>query len=111
VIDLFITLSFADDDSQLTEPSGDTRILGRHAAAVLASYELSPEVTLASEWLLSAIDRSGVVVPSATWTISDRWSVLLSGYVPYGPGPIGPTLSSEFGGSPMAVFLQIRLYR
>ena len=90
---------------------GDMQILGRHALAVLASYECSPELTLANEWLLSPRDGSGVVVPSATWTISDRWSVLLSGYVPHGPAPAGPTLRSEFGASPIAAFVQVRMYR
>jgi hypothetical protein len=90
---------------------GDMQILGRHAAAVLASYEFSPEVTLSNEWLLSPIDGSGVVVPSATWTVSDRWSVLFSGYVPYGRGPTGLSLGSEYGSAPIAAFIQLRMYR
>ena len=44
------------------------------------------------------------------WTVSDGWSVL-SGYVPYGPGPTGLTLGSEFGASPPAAFVQVRMYR
>ena len=90
---------------------GDTQILGRHAVAALASYELAPELALSSEWLLNPVDGSGVVVPSATWTVSYRWSVLLSGYVPYGFGPTGLSLGSEFGASPIAAFVQIRMYR
>lgn len=90
---------------------GDTQILARHAVALLASYEYAPELALASQWLFSPVDGSGVVVPSATWTISDRWSVLLSGYAPYGRGPIGLTLGSEFGASPIAGLVQIRMYR
>ena len=61
---------------------GDTQILGRHVTAVLASYELSPEVALSTEWLQSPIDGSGIVVPSTTLTFGDRWSLLISGYMP-----------------------------
>jgi len=87
------------------------QILGRHATAVLASYEVAPELACATEWLQSPLDGSGIVVPSTTWTLSDRWSVVLSGYLPYGRGPIGLALGSEFGASPLAAFVQIRAYR
>ena len=89
---------------------GDTQILGRHATAVLASYELSPEITLGGQWIQSPVDRSGVVVPSATWTLSDRWSVVLNAYLPYGAEPSGLTLASEFGASPLAAFVQVKAY-
>jgi hypothetical protein len=90
---------------------GDTQILGRHATAILASYELAPELALSSEWLFSPVDGSGVAVPSTTWTVSDQWSVVFSGYLPYGRGPAGLTLGSQFGASPFAAFVQIRMYR
>jgi hypothetical protein len=90
---------------------GDTQILGRHAAAMLASYEWSPIVTLGVQWLHDPTDGSGVVVPSVTLTAGDSWSVLASGYAPYGRPPEGIVLHSQFGGSPLAVFAQVRLYR
>ena len=90
---------------------GDTQILGRHVTAVLASYELSPEVALSTEWLQSPIDGSGIVVPSTTLTFGDRWSLLISGYMPYGRQPVGTTLASEFGANPLAAFVQLRVYR
>lgn len=104
--------------AQLRDPAfqerylrGDTQILERHAGAVLASYELSPEFTVSTQWLQSPVDGSGVVVPSTTWTLGDRWSIVLSGYVPYGSEPIGTTLRSEYGASGRAAFAQIRAYR
>jgi hypothetical protein len=90
---------------------GDTQILGRHAIAVLASYEFAPELAVSGQLIFSPVDGSGVIVPSATWTVSDRWSVVFSGYAPYGAGPTGQTLNSEFGASQTAVFLQLRMYR
>ncbi len=90
---------------------GDTQILGRHAIAVLALYELSPIVSYSIQWLQSPVDGSGVLVPSSTFTLSDRVSMLLSGYVPFGATPTGPTLQSDFGASPLAALLQLRIYR
>ena len=90
---------------------GDTQILGRHAVATLASYELSPEVSLAAEWLMSPRDGSGVAVPSITLTFGDRVSMVMSGYVPHGRTPDGPTLRSDFGATPLAAFVQLRVYR
>jgi hypothetical protein len=101
----------ADPAFQERYARGDTQILARHAIAVLSSYELSPEVSFAAQWLQSPTDGSGVLVPSTTLTFSDRTSLLLSGYVPYGPEPIGASFQSQFGASPLAFFVQLRLYR
>ena len=90
---------------------GDTQILTRHAIAGLASYEVSPELSWAAQWLLSPVDGSGVVVPSATLTFNDRLSLLLSGYLPYGRPPVGPVFGSEFGATPLGFFVQLRAYR
>lgn len=90
---------------------GDTQILGRHALAVLAFYELSPVVSYSVQWLQSPVDGSGVLVPSSTFTLSDRVSMLLSGYVPYGAKPVGPMLQSQFGASPLSALFQLRIYR
>jgi hypothetical protein len=90
---------------------GDTQILGRHAVAALTSYECSPEIALAGQWLHDPADGSGVVAPSLTITPGDRWSVLVSGYAPYGRAPSGLQLGSEFGAAPRALFVQVRTYR
>ena len=89
---------------------GDTQILGRHALAVIASYEVSPELALSNEWLQSPSDGSGVVVPSVTLTLGDKVSLLFTGYVPYGEGPVGLTWQSEYGLTPLSAFVQLRLY-
>jgi hypothetical protein len=101
----------ADAAFQERYTRGDTQILGRHALAALASYELAPEVTFATEWLHSPADGSGVFVPSSTFTFGDRASMLFSGYVPYGRPPVAATLQSVFGASPLALFVQLRFYR
>jgi hypothetical protein len=101
----------ADPAFQERYVRGDTQILERHAIAVLASYEQSPEVSWSAEALHSPIDGSGVIVPSATLTFGDRASMVFSGYLPYGRAPNGMTLQSQFGASPLAIFMQLRLYR
>ena len=90
---------------------GDTQILGRHALAVLASHEFSPELALSGQWLHSPADGSGVIAPAATLTFSDRLSVFATAYVPYGRPPDGPVLQSEYGTSALSGFMQLRIYR
>ena len=89
---------------------GDTQILLRHAVAVLGSYEVSPELALAGQWLQNPQDGSGVVSPSATFTIGDKLSVIVSAYVPYGAAPIGLTLRSEYGTTSRSLLLQLRIH-
>jgi hypothetical protein len=48
---------------------------------------------------------------SGTWTVNDRWSLVVSGYVPYGRGSNRPALGSEFGAPPTVVFVQVKMYR
>ena len=100
----------ADPGFQVRYLRGDTQILTRHAIAVLASYEYSPELTLSGQWIQNPADGSGILVPSATWTFSDRWSALFSGYVPFGRSPVGLTLNSQYGATPLGMFAQVRAY-
>jgi hypothetical protein len=89
---------------------GDTQILSRHAVAVLALYELSPEISVSGQWLQNPKDRSGVVAPGLTYTFGDRTSVLGSVFVPYGRTPRGGTLRSEYGAASASALFQLRLY-
>jgi hypothetical protein len=82
---------------------GDMQILVRHAQAVLASHEFSPE----SRSRASAC----IVAPSATLTFSDRLSMLATAYVPYGRAPDGLVLDTEYGTAALAGFVQVRIYR
>lgn len=100
----------ADPGFQVRYLRGDTQILTRHAVAVLATYEYRPELTFAGQWVQNPADGSGILVPSTTWTLSDRWSALFSGYLPFGSGPVGLTLNSQYGASPLAAFAQVRAY-
>jgi hypothetical protein len=89
---------------------GDTQILGRHALALLASGEASPELSLSARLLHAPADGSGVLTSSATLTLGDKASVGLSGYLPYGRRPRGATLRSEYGAAPRSLLLELRVY-
>ncbi len=106
-----ITTYLADPDVRDRYARGDMQILFRHAIAVLGTYEQSPETSWSLQWLQSPVDGSGVVMPSATLTFSDRTSLIISGYVPYGREPAGITLQSDFGATPLGLYLQLRIYR
>lgn len=107
--DLLIRL--ADPDFQKRYLRGDFQLLGRHTVGVLTSYELGLEGTTSLMWLQDAGDGSGILAPSMTWNPSDRLSVLLTGYVPYGrkPDVVEPVLHSQFGTVPLAVYLQVQV--
>ena len=103
--------------SQLSTPGfieryvrGDTQILSRHAVALLASYEASPETSYSGQWIQNPADGSGVFVPSVTFTWSDALSMMGSVYLPYGHKPKDGVLRSEYGSSSLSGLLQLRLY-
>lgn len=106
-----IAADLRDPEFQKRYLRGDSQILGRHASAVSASYEWSPQLTLSTHWILNPADGSGVIVPTLTWTGSDGWSLTANGYVPHGKPPVAPVLRSEYGASPLAALLQVRVYR
>ena len=100
----------ADPDLRERYLRGDTQILGRHAVAVSGSYEVSPELALALQWLHAPLDGSGVLSPSATFTLGDTVSLLAAAYLPYGATPRGGAPTSEHGAAPRALLVQVRIY-
>jgi hypothetical protein len=87
---------------------GDTQILGRWAACLMASTEVSPELSLSLLWLQSPTDGSGVLSPSASAALGDRLQVALSAYLPWGAGPDGGLLRSDHGATPLGALVQLR---
>ncbi len=88
---------------------GDSQILGRHAFALVASYDPFSDSTASLTAIMSPVDGSGLVSPSLTWTMSDRASLVGTAFFPWGAGPQGVVLHSEWGSSPLNVFVQARL--
>jgi len=89
---------------------GDTQLTGRHAVALLATYELNEEATFQLLWLASPRDGSGVLSPSATLTLGDRATVHATAYLPHGAGPGDGAPRSDLGGTPLAVLVQVSVY-
>ncbi len=89
---------------------GDMQILSRHAVATMASYEPSPEVAWSAQWLHNPRDRSGVVAPNVTYTLSDAASIAGTVYLGYGRLPDAGVLRSEYGTTPTSALIQLRLY-
>lgn len=88
---------------------GDTQILGRHAVALLASSEISQELTVTATCLATPADGSGLCAPGAQYTPGSSVAVSASLYLPFGARPQGLELRSEYGAAPLSAFLQIRI--
>ena len=89
---------------------GDTQILSQHALGVLRSNEASTELALSGQWMHNPLDRSGVIAPGMTVTLSDRLSIFGAEHRPYGVAPRGMFLRSEYGTAPISGFVQLRVY-
>lgn len=89
---------------------GDSQLLGRHALALALSTDLADELSWALSYFQSPVDGSGMVTTGLTWIQSDTLTMLLTGAFPWGTPPDGTTLRSEWGSSPITIFLQARLY-
>ena len=61
--------------------------------------------------LQSPTDGSGLLAPSLVWDIGDTGRILTSVYVPWGDEPMTGQLQSEYGGTPLSLFVQGAWYR
>lgn len=89
---------------------GDTQILGRHAIASQFSYPFSTNFNGTFLILQSPRDGSGIVSPSFNWDFSQSTSLVGSIFIPWGDEPSNGVLQSEYGGTPLSLFVQLRCY-
>lgn len=89
---------------------GDTQILGRQALAHQLSYPFTMNLNGTLLVLHSPLDGSGVVSPSLAWDFSQSASFVGSFFVPWGHEPSRGRIKSEYGGTPLTLFLQLRCY-
>ena len=89
---------------------GDTQILGRQALAYQLSYPFNSDLNGAFLLLQSPSDGSGVACPSLNWDFSQSSSLLGSVFIPWGDEPSDGNLQSEYGGTPLSLFVQLRMY-
>jgi len=109
--------NIGDDPSTLFDPAfqarflrGDTQILGQHAISAGLSYPLFADLTAALSYIQSPVDGSGLLAPTLSWWASDIVTVIFNVTAPWGSGPQGGVPTSEYGSSPITIFLQARLY-
>jgi hypothetical protein len=107
----------ADVVARLADPAfrertlrGDTQILNQQVAALLASYEADPELTLSLLGLVSTRDASGVAAPGVALRLGDRVTVQASLYLSWGARPVGLELRSDYGAVPFSAFVQAAVY-
>ncbi|HEY6105231.1 MAG TPA: hypothetical protein VIV59_04565, partial [Anaeromyxobacteraceae bacterium] len=107
----------ADTIARLADPAfrerylrGDTQILNQQVAALLASYEADPELTLSLLGLVSTRDASGVAAPGVTVRLGDRVTVQANLYLSWGARPVGLELQSDYGAVPFSAFVQAAVY-
>lgn len=89
---------------------GDTQILGQHALAVSCTYPINDAWNGAVMVLQSPVDGSGVASPALMWDATENVSLVLNAFIPWGARPSGGQLKSEYGGTPISLFLQFSTY-
>jgi len=107
----------SDATSRLMDPvfqkrflRGDMQILGQQAIALRITYPVNEAWTSSLLILQSPTDGSGVAAPSLTWDLTDNVSIVATSFIPWGTEPSGGQLNSEYGGTPLSLFLQLRAY-
>ncbi len=89
---------------------GDSQILGRHAVAVQCTYPFNEIWTASALFLQSPADGSGIFSPAVLWDFAQNASLRMNAFLPWGPDPRRGRLQSEYGASPMSLFLQLSFY-
>ena len=111
-----------DDASAFFDPAwiarlqrGDFQTLGQHEIAASLNLVVDENITTLAYVVLSPVDGSGLGAVGGSWSYSDHLSLDLNGFVPWGAGfetsPLGfPQARSEYGGSPVTVYMSLRFY-
>ncbi len=89
---------------------GDMQMLGQHAVAAQASYELNDAWSMSATWIASPRDGSGVVSPSFTWNVADNATMVISASLPHGAESIAAVPQSEYGALPASIAFQLSIY-
>jgi hypothetical protein len=87
---------------------GDTQIVGRQAAALTVNYTFGVAVSAGLEALQSLTDPYGVLALSATWDMSDTYSVAITGY--HGYRALDGASRGQFASMPAGALLQLKWY-
>ncbi len=104
----------ADPDYLRRFSRGDFQTLGQHELALSLNLTINEMVRSYGYAVVSGQDGSGLFSVGATMDASDAFSLDLSGFVPWGKNEADqgsiPSLESEYGSSPLTVYLSMRFY-
>ncbi len=89
---------------------GDMQIQSQQALALQAAYPWDLMTNLGLLVLLSPRDNSGVVTPSVICDIGQSGRVITSAYIPWGTESQMGHLQSEYGATPLSLFVQVAWY-
>lgn len=100
----------ADPAIQKRYLRGDTQILGRHALALVASWQALPTLGVSATWLQDPVDGSGLAAPTLNWDFSEKVTLIGGVYASYGRRPVALSVGSQFGYVPLTGIVQVRIY-
>jgi hypothetical protein len=101
---------YLDPDFLKRSLRGDSQILGRHALGLQLAYPFNESLSGGWNVVMSPRDGSGVFSSSMRWDISRTTSLMVTGFLPWGPSPRNGRLDSEYGASGESVFVQVSMY-
>lgn len=88
--------------------TGQVQNLGRWYVAVQATFEATPLITPGIASYVSLIDGSGLIGPSVQVSVTDESELLAGCFIPWGRGPAGADVGSEYGNYPTVAYLEFR---
>ncbi len=88
----------------------DAQTLGQHTLGVEMSYPATDTLTVGALALQNMVDGSGLFSPRITWDMSESAALVGSAFFPWGRDPAGGQIQSEYGASPVSVFLQLSMH-
>ena len=100
----------ASEEMLMRYQRGDFVTLARHTLSAITSYDLGDTVSADLMGLIGLSDGSALLAPSLTWSVSERLTLIGSGFVPLGEEPEDGVTQSEYGSYPTSVFVQVRIY-
>lgn len=100
----------ADESYQKRFLRGDAQILSRHALGMSATYPFNQAWTGTLLALFSPGDGSGLLSPAVQWDFSRSASLRANLFLPWGREPDNGRIRSEYGATPVSLFVQLSMY-
>jgi len=96
--------------------SGGSYHLGEHLLGIVATYEILPILNGSLAWIFSISDRSSLIQPGLSLSVSDEADFVFGAMIGLGARPVPsgiagvPQLESEFGTYPNIYYMEFKFY-